>query len=88
VSDQSHTHERTPMQMSRTRPSAKPYVSPITADERMADIILRTAKRMVKVGRSCPVSQAELAEVEAERDRLRQLRGYGSKKRRSTTSAQ
>jgi hypothetical protein len=64
------------------------YISPITDEERMATIILRTAKRMVKVGIHCPVSQAELAEVEAERDRLRQLRGYTSKKHRSASNAQ
>ena len=64
------------------------YVSPITAEEREANLFLRTAKRFERVGAVCPVSQAELDEVKAERDRLRQLRGYGSKKRRSTTSAQ
>ncbi len=75
------------MHMSRSRPSAKPYISPITDEERMADILFRTAKRMVKVGIPCPISQTELAEVEAERDRLRQLRGYTSKKHRNATSA-
>jgi hypothetical protein len=75
------------MQMSRNRPSAKPYISPITDEERMADIVLRTAKRMVKVGMHCPISQADLVEVETERDRLRQLRGYTSKKHRSASNA-
>ena len=71
--------------MSRSRPRAKPYISPFTDDERLADLILRTAKRLVKVGIPLPYSQADLAEVEAERDRLRQLRGYGSKKHRSAS---
>jgi len=60
----------------------RPYISPITADERMATIILRAAKRLERLGIASPASQAELDEVKAERDRLRQLRGYGSKKRR------
>ena len=60
----------------------RPYVSPITAEEREANLFLRTAKRFERIGVACPVSQAELDEVKAERDRLRQLRGYGSKKRR------
>jgi len=76
------------MHMSRSRPSAKPYISPITDEERMADILFRTAKRMVKMGMHCPISQAEIAELEAERDKLRQLRGYTSKKHRSATNAQ
>jgi hypothetical protein len=54
----------------------------------MADILFRTAKRMVKMGMHCPISQAEIAELEAERDKLRQLRGYTSKKHRSATNAQ
>lgn len=76
------------MEMSRGRPKAKPYISPITAEERIANNFLRTAKRFERLGLACPVDQAELDEVKAERDRLRQLRGYGSKKRRSTASAQ
>ena len=69
-------------------PSRSRYVSPITADERMAAMLLRHARRMAKMRMGCPVSEADLAWLEAERDRLRQLRGYGIKKRRSTTSAQ
>ena len=63
-----------------SRPPRKPYVSPITDEERMANNLLRTAKRFGTLGVPCPVSQAELDEVKAERDRLRQLRGYGKKK--------
>jgi hypothetical protein len=68
--------------MSSDRPKSKPYISPITAEEREANSILRGAKLLERLGATCPVSQARLDEVKAERDRLRQLRGYGSKKRR------
>jgi len=74
--------------MSRDRPDAKPYVSPITVEERMANSLLRAAKRFERLGIPFSASQTELDEVKAERDRLWRLRGYGSKKRRSFTSAQ
>jgi len=45
----------------------------------MIDKTLRRIKRLGKIGIHVPVSQADLAELEAERDRLRQLRGYGKK---------
>src|SRR5215472_6521560 len=65
--------------MSPSRPKAKRYISPITPEEREANYFLRTAKRFERLGVPCPVGQAELDEVKAERDRLRQLRGYGKK---------
>ena len=58
------------------------YISPITDEERMIDKTLRRIKRLGKIGIHVPVSQADLAELEAERDRLRQLRGYGNKQTR------
>ena len=66
--------------MSRSTPKGKRYTSPITADERMADKLLRAAKLMVKAGMPCPISQADLVKVKAKRDHLRQLRGYGSER--------
>jgi hypothetical protein len=69
--------------MSRGTSPRKPYVSPITAEERMATMLLRQVRRMQKIGMRCPISQADLVEVEAERDRLRHLRGYG--RRRTST---
>ena len=71
--------------MHPSKPPANRYVSPITADERMATMLLRNLRRMAKLGMGCPISQADLAELEAERDRLRLLRGYTSKKHRSAS---
>ena len=55
------------------------YISPITLEEREANYVLRTAKRFERLGVPCPVGQEELDQIKAERDRLRQLRGYGKK---------
>jgi len=55
------------------------HISPITAEERMASSVLRAAKALKRSGVECHISQAELDEVKIERDRLRELRGYGRK---------
>jgi hypothetical protein len=57
------------------------YISPITLEEREANYVLRTAKRFERLGVPCPVGQEELDEIKGERDRLRQLRGYGKKQK-------
>ena len=51
-------------------------------------MLLRNLRRMAKVGMGCPVSVTDLAWLEAERDRLRQLRGYTGKKHRRAGNAQ
>ena len=47
--------------MHPSRPPANRYVSPITADERMATMLLRNLRRMAKLGMGCPISEADLA---------------------------
>ena len=57
----------------------KRYISPITPEEREASYFLRLVKNFKILKAPCPISQAEIDEVKAERDRLRQLRGYGKR---------